>query len=282
MDRDEDKSVPSEDSTAAPSPPAAHPAKLLEYDNRSSHVTRGQMRFFLLLLAVNTFLFAAFICLPSASPFLKQMWSDYQAGREKAKEAAKFKGLIEACTNYSDPADALAYAEPAADARALLSAAGRSLTIDQLSHGRGGGGGGGGGSGLFGGRRNDPSADALAKAGWQPPALRDRCQPLTDLCAATGGGGTPPLGTIEDQSVVFLHGMTTPSGAKRLVWIALDPTIYVGDPIQDGSDDRGEKIYRGWDRASAQRVRIRSGDLRRRQDVGDPHFLRRFAEHGDR
>lgn len=242
MDRDENKPVPSDDS-AATSTPSPRPAKLLEYDNRSSHVTRGQMRFFLLLLAVNTFLFAAFICLPSASPFLKQMWSDYQAGREKAKETAKLKGLIDACMNYSDPADALAYAEPPADARALLSATGRAITIDQLSHSQGGGGGGGGLFGGGGGGRR-PLADAVATARWQPPALRGWCRELSDLHAVKGGAGSPPLGTIDDQSVVFLHGMTTPSGAKRLVWISFDPHLDVEGSAQDGSDDAVAKVYR--------------------------------------
>src|SRR5258706_15618006 len=137
----------------------------LEYDQRPRQIPRGQMRFLPLLLTINTFLFGAFICLPLASPFLKKMWEDYQAQREQKRQvaaaeaqqkqdAAKLRGLIDACLQYTAPADEVIYAEAAPDVARLLAIAGRAYMADgssPIDGGSGRGGGGGGGGGLYGG-----------------------------------------------------------------------------------------------------------------------------------
>src|SRR3954468_23736874 len=116
--------------------PVATAGRALEYDQRSRQITRGQMRFFLLLLTINTFLFGAFICLPLASPFLKKTWEDYQARREEKRqaaaaeaqqklEAAKVRVLVDACAKYVAPVDEVVYAEAPSDVAKLLAVAGR-------------------------------------------------------------------------------------------------------------------------------------------------------------
>src|SRR3954447_6138440 len=116
---------------AAPHLTTAPPPPPLEYDQKTRQVTRGQMRFFLLLLTINTFLFGAFICLPLASPFLKKTWEDYQARREEKRqaaaaeaqqklEAAKVRVLVDACAKYVAPVDEVVYAEAPSDVAKLL------------------------------------------------------------------------------------------------------------------------------------------------------------------
>jgi hypothetical protein len=232
-----------EQATAAPTQPLTT-APPLEYDQRTRQITRGQMRFFLLLLTINTFLFGAFICLPLASPFLKKMWEDYQAQREQRRQvavaeaqqkqdAAKLRGLIDACLQYTAPADDMVYAEAEDDVAKLLAAAGRAYLADGSTPKVRSNGGGGGGGGLFGGDGDDriggilrPAQDqrlrdvakALKSVHWQPPAARKITDPLAALIAAPGSS---PISTIRDENAVFLHEMKTPAGQRRLVWVSI-------------------------------------------------------------
>lgn len=219
--------------------PAPVPAiKTLEYDHKSSQITRNQMRFFLLLLAVNTFLFATFICLPSASPFLKQMWSDHEAKRDKERDAANLRKLIDACMNFSEPADRLVYAEPAADAVKLLSEAGRSMTVAQLARRTQRGG-------RYGDSGEAPIMQALALVHWQSPALRTRPPELIALDTEKNRLRDNPLAEIWDEGCAFLHQMTTQSGSSRLVWIAIDIHQSVSKPdVLAGNET--DQIYSIW------------------------------------
>jgi hypothetical protein len=213
---------------------AAEPVvKQLEYDNKTTLITRRQMRFFLLLLTVNTFLFASFICLPSASPFLKQAWEDYQRKRTEAAEKAKMRRLIEACMNYSAPADQVVYAEQPAAADALLARAGHAYLLDGLftangggglfgGGGRGGGGGGaGGGGGLYGRSPVEGEAE-LDASGWHPPAAQGSVAPLIALASSNLSSGGSLFQEMRNGSVIFLHQLTTPAGIKRLVWVSIN------------------------------------------------------------
>jgi hypothetical protein len=245
----------SEERSVATAPVVPADGRALEYDQRSRQITRGQMRFFLLLLTINTFLFGAFICLPLASPFLKKTWEDYQARREEKRmlaateekqrrDAVEARGLIDACMKYSAPADEVVYAEAHGDVAKLLAVAGRAYLVDgshPLHPGSGGlyggGGGGGGGDGLFGGvngdRRdggilvlgtNNPSgspgvvADGLKRIAWQPPAARRIPEALVAVMSASGNS---VIKQVSAENSVFLHEMNTPSGQRRLVWVAI-------------------------------------------------------------
>lgn len=204
------------------------------------------MRFFLLLLTINTFLFGAFICLPVASPFLKKTWEDYQARREEKRmlaateekqnrDAVEARGLIDACMKYSAPAEEVVYAEAPGDVEKLLAVAGRAYLVDGSVPSEGGGGGGGGGGGLFGAsgdgryggillhgnvRREDRAvavANALERVAWQPPAARKIPDALVAIMSASRDSA---IKQVHAENAVFLHEMTTPSGQRRLVWVA--------------------------------------------------------------
>jgi hypothetical protein len=221
--------------------PAA--GRALEYDQRSRQITRGQMRFFLLLLTINTFLFGAFICLPLASPFLKKTWEDYQARREEKRqgaaaeaqaklEAGRVRRVIDGCMKYTAPAAEVVYAEAPADVAKLLAVAGRAYLVDGSSPLHPGGGGLFGGSvdgrsgGILPHGVDNPSgsrgvvADALKRVAWQPPAARgipDALVPMTVISTS----GESMIKQITAENAVFLHEMTTPSGQRRLVWVAI-------------------------------------------------------------
>jgi hypothetical protein len=227
-----------EEKSGVQTPAPVRAIKTLEYDNRTSQITRSQMRFFLLLLAVNTFLFAAFICLPSASPFLKQMWSDHEARRDKERDAAKLRKLIDACMNFSETGDMLVYAEPAADAAKLLSEAGRSMTLTQLAQRRSQ-------YGLYGQPQDSSPTLALSLVHWQSPAVRTRPAELIALDTEKNRISGNPLADIHDEGCAFLHQMTTPSGSKRMVWIAIDVRQSISKPdVMAGNDT--DKIYSIW------------------------------------
>src|SRR5688500_15614572 len=113
--------------------------------------------------------------MPSVDPGCKGMRDVYQKERERKKEEAALRTVVNACMNYSAPADLLVYAESAADAAKLLGEAGRAHTVNTLE---GSGSSGGGGGGLFGGNSVDHQAmEQFRSAGWNVPALRGWCEP---------------------------------------------------------------------------------------------------------
>ena len=200
--------------------------KQLEYDNKTTLITRRQMRYFLLLLTVNTLLFAGFICLPSASPFIKQAWEEYQRKRADAAEKAKQRRLIDACMNYSAPADQVVYAEQPAAADALMARSGQAKLADP--HGLFGYGG------LFK-RLPDFAVQRLFTMGWHPPAVQGSVTPLIALASSNRGSGGSLFQEMRDGNAIFLHQMSTPAGLKRLVWISMEP---IGDLIEQSDAEK--------------------------------------------
>src|SRR5688572_22469708 len=70
-------------------PPGAQPATVratpppaaLEYDRTPNHVTRGQFRIFLILLAINTVAFVGYLWAPNSLTWARQAWKDYETKR---------------------------------------------------------------------------------------------------------------------------------------------------------------------------------------------------------
>src|SRR3954470_12189450 len=91
-------------------PPSAEtvPAKppRLEYNNPPG-VTRRQMSLLLLFLAINTLLFAAFVCLPTASPWLKSLYEDWQRSRAEKKQKELLRSVVNNCLTHTAPPDQL-------------------------------------------------------------------------------------------------------------------------------------------------------------------------------
>ena len=194
--------------------PAA-PAQTLQYDTRPSGITRRQMSYFLLLLTVNTLLFAGFICMPHVSPMFKDWWADYQKRREEQKKtaaaAAKVEAALKDCLNYSAPADQVVYAEAPADAAKLLTAVGRtrSLPAEMRMNSVDGTG-----------YSASETRKLLANTQWQPPAMMQRADAFTSWLATQSNTGRRMV--AGDGATVFLGEMKTPAGARRLVHVSID------------------------------------------------------------
>src|SRR4051794_33810261 len=186
------------------------------------------MSFFLLLLFINTLLFATFVCLPNASPFLKQMWTDWHAARDKKRDAQAERAKVNACLDHTLPPDQVVYAEDPAEITRLLAGAGRAhIVSDSPSFAVTGGpfrGGGGGGDGLFGGGGGGGGTPRerekmLAQTGGREPAVFGRTSTLVRLDDQLRQ--SLPMPATATDSLVFLHLVKTPAGKPRLVWISV-------------------------------------------------------------
>jgi hypothetical protein len=244
-----DRNAPAPVPEPAPVQPAVAPPPL-QYDARPVGISRRQMNLFLLLLFVNTLIFAGLVFMPSASPWIKGMWESYQNERQRKKEEAALRAVVNTCMNYSAPADQLVYAESAADAAKLLADAGRAHTVKDLAGGTSGGSRGGGGGGLFGGGNavQDQAIEQLTASGWHVPALRGWTESAEQLIRKTSK--TWPnevlremsLGINRDrvqESVVFLHRLKTPAGRERLVWVFLN----VEQDLHTRTDEPEEAVW---------------------------------------
>jgi hypothetical protein len=203
---------------AEPEPRAAEAASPgLQYAKGSGGgVTRRQMNLLLLFVMIDTLLFAAFVCLPTASPYLKSMWSDYQKRREDARQAAVVQGKLNACLMHSAPADQALYIEESVGANRLLAADAKAVQL----------------SWEVGTREpgmvvlDEMAIRALRVSGWQPPVRAG-----TAAEAIAWRDLTPkPYAPIGDgETTLYLHEMKTPSGQQRLVVVSFSVSQYVKD-----------------------------------------------------
>jgi hypothetical protein len=190
-------------------------APTLQYDTRPSGISRRQMSYFLLLLTVNTLLFAGFICMPHVSPMFKDWWADYQKRRDQEKQtaaaAAKVQAALKDCLAYSAPADQVVYAESPVHVTKLLTAVGRTRSLPAEPRMTAANGTG---------YSISESRSLLANTQWQPPAMLQRADAFTNWLA------TQPEKVrrmfANDSATVFLGEMKTPAGQRRLVYVSLD------------------------------------------------------------
>jgi hypothetical protein len=201
-------------------PPAAQAASPvsteLQYAKSSGGVTRRQMNLLLMFVVIDTLLFAAFVCLPTASPYLKGMWADYQKRREDARHTAVVAGKLEACLKHTAPADQTLYVEEPVGANQLLAAdAGAVLLRREL------------GTRQPGSVVLDSMANAALRAsGWQPPA---RAETAAEALAWRDLQPKPYPSIGEGETTLFLHEMKTPSGQQRLVIISFIAEQYINE-----------------------------------------------------
>jgi hypothetical protein len=217
--------------------PKPRPARRLEYDDaRHTGISRRQMNVFLLLLFINTLLFAAFICLPNVSPLLKDLWSNWQNAREAKRVAQQLRTAIDACLTFTLPPDQVVYAEAPAEIGKLLAGAGRAHEVSDLPPQTGGGGGS-----LFGMRKRQSheATDAeklLPQSGWREAVVLGRPEPMRRL----DGRLLDIPREYDVDSVVFFHQLKAPSGKSRLVWISVD----ADQSLKDGTGDEHAGILR--------------------------------------
>ena len=201
--------------TEASFPDSTQPAvPALQYDARPPGITRRQMSYFLLLLTINTMLFAGFICLPTVSPMVKDWWADYQKRREQNKQAAakaaKVQAALAECLAYSVPPDTMVYAEGAQDAAKMLTTDGRArslLSEPPMVSPEGG---------RYGG---NATRQLLVNTVWQPPVRRQRAAAIENWMTALLGNMHPSV--PPETATVFLGEMKTPGGNRRLVCVSL-------------------------------------------------------------
>jgi hypothetical protein len=199
--------------TPAPATPAATP---IEYAKTTGGVTRRQMNLLLLFVALDSLLFAAFVCLPAATPFVKGMWADYQKRQEDQRRAAVVQAKLNACLAHAAPADRVLYVEEAAGADRMLST---NAGATQLSR-------------EIGSRmRNAVFLDehalrALRACDWQPPA---RAETAAEAIAWRNALGNTRPSIGDGETTLFLHEMKTPSGQQRLVVVAFTASQYIQD-----------------------------------------------------
>jgi hypothetical protein len=194
------------ESVVLPAPP-----QQLTYDKSAPHVTRRQMNLLLLFVFINTLLFAAFVCLPTASPYLKQMWADYEKRRDDRRRLDDLRAKFDACLNHTEAPDRVLYAEPAADAAKLLATDPRALPLaraPQLTRE---------GSLVYHDARRDE-----AVINW---ITLQRIAPTHATCPPPLAALLPSLHLTSDvnhAAIPFLHAMKRPDGAPRLVVVTFD------------------------------------------------------------
>jgi hypothetical protein len=205
------------DPVAAPAPASVAPAApQIEYAKTSGGVSRRQMNLLLLFIVIDTLLFAAFVCLPTASPYLKSMWADYQKRREDQRHAAVVQAKLNACLAHTAPADQALYIEEPVGANRLLAADAAAVLLPRE----------------LGSRRSDGvtldsmANTALRASAWQPPA---RAETAAEVLAWRNVLPTPYPAIGEGETTLFLHQMKTPSGGQRLVIISFAATQYITD-----------------------------------------------------
>jgi hypothetical protein len=214
-------SVADSDSDAAPSAAVPVINSSLEYEKSPNRISRRQMNLLLLLIAINTLLFSAFVCLPTASPYLKEMWSQYQQKRDEKRNAEARESKLAANMVFVAPADRAIYVEAPADARALLNTDAHAFMLDPVLSAESGTGT----SYLSPGLRQ-----VFQIANFQPPAMRTYQAPLDDWIRQFPEN---TLGVGPNDGGLFLHGMQTPSGKSRLVLIGLDVSQHLKDADLD-------------------------------------------------
>ena len=173
-------------------------------------MTKRQFNFLLLLVFLHLILFAAFVCLPAASPAVKKAWADWQAKRQTQKDAAIAQANLQKVLTFSMPDKTLVYAEAPEDTAKLLTSTARIRALSPVPP------------------MDQRSAQLLEvelvnivkSTQWQPPVM------LTRPDVLTAWGPTLParvrgLGSAEAPTLL-LHRMKTPAGQERLVCVWLN------------------------------------------------------------
>jgi hypothetical protein len=203
---------------------AADSSSSLTYAPRSDYVTHRQFNLLLLLLLLNTFLFSVFVCLPAASPAVKQFWADCQARKAARERERQRQAAIQTCMDFARSPDTVVYTEDPKEAAALLAS---SSAVKPLSF---------------------SFSDAhYRQMSVQLSVYRTGSDVLgssqTDAKTELNGN----LRLHDDAALVFLHRMKTPAGEDRLVWIRLQALRGVEERggSRGGSRGTGMPISRG-------------------------------------
>ena len=163
--------------------------------------TRRQFSLLLLLVFINTVMFAAFFCLPAISPIVKQTWADYQKRRAEQQKQQQRLAMLQQVKTYVAPANQVIYEEDPAEIQKHYAEssdwmAGRVQTATSPDYPSG------------------PVAPILRAA---PPPLAQLQATAHDMIG----------GVFARYGVVFVHARKDPTGREYLVCVTTSPQINV-------------------------------------------------------
>ena len=161
--------------------------------------SRRQFSLLLLLVFINTVMFAAFFCLPAISPIVKQTWADYQKRRTEQQKQQQRLAMLQQVKTYVAPTNQVVYEEDPAEIQKLYAessdwTAGRVVTSTAPNYPSG------------------PVAPILRAA---PPPLAQLQATAHDMIG----------GVFAHYGVAFVHARKDPTGREYLVCVTTSPQV---------------------------------------------------------
>jgi hypothetical protein len=189
-------------------------ARSLEYA-KPQGPTRRQFSLLILLIFINTILFAAFVCLPAVTPFARQTWGDYQKRKADRQLEQQRQAMLQQVKSYTAPANDVVYEEDPAEVQKLLDSGGgwESVGLPHRSELR-------------------YPIDRLTA-----PIIRRAPQPLATLQTTAH---ELMGGAIAHSGVPFVHARKDPNGREYLAGVWFYPRLsitHVGrETLPDGQE----------------------------------------------
>src|SRR5688572_1391261 len=195
---------------------ASPPGPALEYAKHEGP-SRRQFSLLILLVFLNTLMFAAFVCLPAVTPAAKQAWADYQQRKAQKQKEQQRQAVLAQVKTYMPPANQVVYEEDPAEIQKLFAA-----STDWTT-----------------GRVQNNSAPEYPSDPLEP-ILRSAPQPLSQLQATANdmiGGAFAHVG------IPFVHARQDPNGREHLVCVTIWPQVNVKFVRREESGDTYRYVY---------------------------------------
>jgi hypothetical protein len=186
----------------------------LSYENATGQaVSRRQFRWLFALVVLNLLLTLQGNFAPGVSTFFKQRWAQYQAERAQAAAVAQAKALEQQALTWKEPPDKVVWDEDTETAAGRLAAQGyHAMRVEGLN-------------------------DQPLLANW-PRGAAAVSPPFVDQVWAGLSRHRHQFPWLSDQPAVsrdahallFVHGLKTPSGEQRLVFVHVEGQLSVRRP----------------------------------------------------
>jgi hypothetical protein len=242
----------------------------LEYDKSANRVSRRQMNLLLLFVAVDTVLFAGFVCLPAVQPAVRDWLAQYQHRRDERRWAESVRAKLAACLTEAAPADRVVYSEEADGALKLITSDARARMLPWPPIARGPNGA------AYQSARVDRAARA---AQFQAPVMWGRNDAFQAWVAAAQ---SPMIELGGADAPVFVHAMRTPGGQERLVAIFFGASqvlqeLPAADESGGGAGSGSGRRPSGWELQTERALRAFVFDPQRLPSLA-PQTIIRFTE----
>ena len=179
--------------------------------------SRRQFSLLLLLVFINTVMFAAFFCLPAVSPIVKQTWADYQKRKAEQQKEQQRQALLQQVKTYAAPANQVIYEEDPTEIQKLYAessdwSTGRVQTNTAPSYPPG------------------PIAPIIRVA---PPPLAQLQKTANDMIG----------GAFSHYGVSFVHARKDPTGREYLVCVTTLPQLTASFVRREESGQTYRYVY---------------------------------------